>query len=134
MTEDQTHLSINFDDVPDEILPVPAGVYECEIYEVPTLEENRKKDGVNLVVKMKIVNEGDSNGRVLTDFIPVKSMQTKIKNLGSSAGITMGSSGLHLPDLLGKVVRCVVKNRTYKNDEGEVVETANVREYLFAKE
>jgi len=125
-------LNVNFDEVPDQILPVEPGIYEAEIVEVPMITETRKKTGHNLVVSMRITTDGPHHGRALRDSIFLNDIgNVKIKKLCSSAGVLLGSGGFETEELLGKIVRCQVLNRTFTDSEtGETRQIADVRDYL----
>jgi len=129
-------INVNFNEVPDEIMPVDPGIYEAEITEVPIIVETQKKTGHNLRVNMKITTENSPmNGRTVRDSIFMNRIgNTKIKNLCNSAGIPVGEDGLDTEDLLGKIVTIEVGHRTFTTDGGEERNFAEVRKYIIINE
>lgn len=124
------HINVNFDDVPDEILPVEPGTYEALIKEI-SLEPTKDGKGTKLVVQMEIVTEGPQQGRRLIDNISTKAT-TRIKRLAKSAGLEVGAGGLDTEELLEKVVHTVVGNRNYQDPTtGETKTATDVKDYLF---
>lgn len=128
-----SHLNINFDEVSDKNLPLPAGEYvllvnECVL--APTKDGTSEK----LVVEMTVDDEKNPNhGRKVFDHISIK-MKTNIKRLWKSAGLNPGAGGIDVTDIVGKHVRALVKLRTYKDPQsGETKESASIGEYLFAE-
>ncbi len=122
----------NYDEVPDEILPVPAGIYTCVITKVPEIEPT--KDGLKekIVVELKIEQpeNPDVHGRLLWDHIGLAA-QTRLKRVFLSAGVKIGPEGLNTEDLLDQVVKVNVKARTYKDDSGNVKETSGIDDYII---
>lgn len=125
-------LNVNFENVPDEVLPIPAGIYTCTILTTPEIQPTVNGNGQKLVVDLQINDdESDQNGRRLTDNISLKN-QTRIKRLAKSAGLSPGADGLDLEELEGAVVTVKVTNRTYTDkSSGELKESYNVSDYLF---
>lgn len=124
-------LNINFEEVPNEILPVPAGIYQLLILTAPTIEPTVKGIGQKIVVDMQIADEGENLGRRISDHISVK-MTTKIKRLALSAGIPVGAEGLDLTMLEGQTVTAKVVTRTYVDPvSGETKETSSVADYII---
>jgi len=123
-------IDINFDDVPDQIVPIAPGVYDFRI-DSATEEEAKSGKGMKLVLEMTCVSEGPEEGRKLYDHISFK-MKTQLKRLMKSAGLKPGSDGLDIGELEGKIVNVKVKSRTYTDDSsGETRETSAVGDYLF---
>lgn len=122
----------NYQEVPDEILPVPAGEYTCVITKIPEIEPT--KDGLKekVVVEMKVQcpENPEIDGRLLWDHIGLAA-QTRLKRVFLSAGLTIGASGLDTADLLDQVVRVRVKARTYRDEGGNTKETSGVDDYLI---
>jgi len=125
-------LKVNFDEVPNEYLPVPAGAYLLEVKSAPTVEPTKDGKSTKLVVLFSIVENENSqlNGRNLQDHISTK-MLTQIKRLFLAAGITPGSDGIDTEDLAGKRVRATIVSRTYRDpDSGEERDTSRISEYI----
>lgn len=124
-------LNINFDDVPDKNMPLPAGEYVF-LVNAATLEPTKDGSSQKIVVEMTVDDEQNpNNGRKVFDHISVK-MTTNIKRLFKSAGLKPGAGGVDVSDLVGKHVRALVKLRAYKDpSSGETRETASVDSYLF---
>jgi hypothetical protein len=123
-------LNINFEDVPDEILPITPGTHVFEVTEVPVIEPT--KDGLSqkLVVKMKIV-DGPDAGRAITDYISVK-MQTRMKRFFLALGLQVGAEGIDTNDALGRTGKLVSKTEAYTNPQtGETRESAKVVDYIL---
>jgi hypothetical protein len=59
-----TRLGINFNDVPDQILPLPDSLYHFEITEVPTIAPTKKGNGTNFNFIGR-VSEGEGIGRTV---------------------------------------------------------------------
>ena len=127
-------LNIGFDDVPDQIIPVAPGVYDCEVMEPPAIEPTNDQKGQKLVVQFRITSEGPEEGRQLFDHISLK-MKTKLKRLAKSAGLNPADFDEDTDLLHGQTVRLIVNNRTYKDPEtGEMKETSNIKDYLIGDE
>lgn len=127
-----SHIDINFEDVPDKVLPLPAGEYVCLVKNA-TLEPTKDGGGQKVVVEMEVDEASNpSHGRKLFDHISTK-MTTNLKRCWKSAGLNPGKTGINVDDIIGKHVRILVKPRTYKDPtSGETRETASVDSYLFA--
>ncbi len=124
------HIQVNFDDVPDRMEPLAAGVYVMVVKEA-NIEPTKDGKGEKVVVQMA-VNDGPNEGRMVFDHLSLK-LPIGLKALMKSAGLKVGPSGVNTEDLIGKIVRVRVKARTYKDPEsGEVKETSSVAEYLVA--
>lgn len=126
----------NFADVPDKVKPVPAGEYLflIEKADIEEIDKGKLAGKQALVVQLKIDDpESESNGRVVFDRMTIDTElgDVVMKQLQKAAGLVPGPDGLDTDDLVGKHVRGLVKNRTYKNDAGETVEAANVKQYLI---
>lgn len=127
-------LKVNFDDVPDEFLPVPAGVYLLEVKTAPKVEPTKDGKSTKLVAEFAIVENENAqlNGRTLQDHISTK-MLTKIKRLFLAAGIVPGAEGIDTEELAGKRVRATVVIRTYRDpDSQEERETSRIDDYIVA--
>lgn len=126
-------IEVNFEDVPDEIQPVEAGVYTCLIDEVPEVKPTKDGAGEKIVVTMKIDNdESPMNGRRLFDHISMK-YPTRFKRLCKSAGLNPGAEGVDTSDLLGKHVEVQVTSGSYTDpDTGQTKPTSNIKDYVFA--
>lgn len=132
-------IAVNFDSVPDQILPIDPGIYPLEVISVE--EESvasKKKPGEmynQVVVKLQVRDDGNKNdGRTVYDRIGIDNDwgRVALKRLVKSCGLTPGPDGLELNDLVGKLCRARIANRTYKDDStGETKEASNIKEYLF---
>lgn len=125
------HIATNFDSVPDKVLPVDPGMYTCTVEECNLEDVKPPKVGQKLVVILKIADSESPNfGRTVYDHISTK-MTTNIKRLWKSAGLKPSASGIDTEEILGKTVKCRIKNRAYKNESGEMQESSAVQEYMF---
>lgn len=126
-----SHIQINFDEVPDQVQPVAAGEY-IVVIENAEVQDTKKGDGQKVVVEMKISDENNPMfGRKLFDHIGLKN-PISLKRLCKSAGVSVGSGGLNVEDLVGKTAEVRVKIRTYKDPEsGETKETPSIADYLI---
>ena len=125
-------LKTNFDEVPDEFLPVPAGVYLLEVKSAPKVEPTKDGKSQKVVAEFAIVeNENPQlNGRTLQDHISVK-MLTHIKRLFLAAGIKPGADGIDTEELSGKRVKALVAIETYRDkDTQEEREASRIRDYI----
>ena len=121
----------NYQAFPDEVLPVPAGIYTCRSTKIPVIEPT--KDGLKEKVVIELKVDGPENpgahDRLLWDHIGLAA-QTRLKRVFLSAKLPIGSDGLNTDDLLDAVVKVRVKARSYKDDGGNVKETSGVDDYL----
>jgi len=126
-------LDVDFNDVPDSIPPIAPGEYEVEVVGVPEWKDDKKLTGKNLVVVLRIVDEGQFKGRMLTDYISNKidSWKVRVKRLILAAGFKPGM-GFDLTELAGRKVRVTVTARTYKDDSGQEQQSANLKDYIIA--
>jgi len=123
------NIPINMDEVPDEYLSLPAGIYPLEIFEVPTLEPTRDGKGEKVVVRMRVNDETNpEHGRQITDHISLKST-TRLKRLCLSAGVNVGVDGFDTEALMGKTVSARVKTRTYQDEDDETQTTSGIKDY-----
>lgn len=125
-------ININFDNVPDEILPIPAGIYTARVVGIPQIQPTKDGNGQKVVVEVEIT-EGDYAGRRVTDHISLK-MTTRLKRLALSCGVTVGAGGLNLHDLADQFCQIQITTRPYTDrDTGEQKESYNIKDYLFAQ-
>lgn len=125
----------NFDDVPDQFEPVPAGIYALKIDEVSDPEPTKDGSGEKIVVTMSVEDEGNTeiHGRKIFDHIGISKNLTRIKRLAMSAGLNPSADGLDTNDLIGRVAKAKVKVRTY-TDDGEQKESSSISDYLVGAE
>lgn len=124
------HIATNFDEVPDQILPVDPGVYTL-LVETAELKPTKDQKGTKIEVVMKVNDEGNPNfGRTVYDHISTK-MNVKIKRLWKSCGVVPGAAGVNTEDIIGKVCKGRIANRPYKDDSGTVRETSSIQDYLI---
>lgn len=124
-------VEMNFDDTPDKMLPVEAGVRLFKITDF-TEEENDLGEKIR-IVELEVL-EGDDAGRKAWDRFnfKYKPAMVKFKQLVKSAGLPAVGQGIDSSMLIGQTVRAVVKPRTYKDKTtNETKETTQVAEYLF---
>jgi hypothetical protein len=124
-------LPINFDEVPDVVKPIPSGIYDWQISRPQNgfIQENKDKNGYNLVLDCKIVGPpgtpDDVMGREKTRWISVK-MQTEIKRLCLSAGVPVqGQKQLPVELLNGKIFKASMRANTYKDKQNVVRESTD---------
>jgi hypothetical protein len=130
-----SHIDIDFNDVPEVIPPIEPGIYDLEVMETPEVMPTNDGKGMKLVVKMKVVEEGPHKDRQVSDHISVDKMRTKIKRLCLSAGLNPGADGLQTEELVGRILKAKLKNRTYVDrDSGEERETASIADYIIPQD
>jgi hypothetical protein len=127
-------IDCNFNDVPDEILPLEPGTYEMELGEGIDIKPSASGNGNNLIVPMTVVNHATHNGRKHTHYIFLNDMgKTNLKRMAKSAGVTPGASGLDTSELVGKVVRVVIVNTPYVDkDTQETKQSAKIKDFIIA--
>ena len=111
-----TRLDIDFNDVPDEILPIPAGLYLLDVIGTPSIQDVQSKPGnKKIVVEFAVVEGPDGDlefqNRRVFDNISTK-VTTRIKRLALSAGVDI-SGGLELEDLTGTRLTAKLKENSY---------------------
>lgn len=132
-------ISINFEEVPDKILPLREGE---RILEVMAPGEKGfvqlTKDGTKTmaVVTLAVVDDVDPNekGRQVTDYIVTGNQfgLVRLKQLALSAGVRPGAEGLDLASLVGRRVKAIIGTRTYKDDTGTEQQSSSVKSYIPA--
>jgi hypothetical protein len=136
-----TLLDFDYDATPDRVPPIPAGVYEARIIDVPVLAEEQGKDGreVNtFTVKSQILPQYDeaANNRIIThkiwiDADPLSAGRVMVKHLCTSSGYIPAKGQLDPEALNQRVVRLLITQRAGQNKEtGESELYSNVRDYL----
>jgi hypothetical protein len=123
-------IEANFEQVPDQILPIDNGTYEASIISA-TIEHVQGDDTKKkLVVEHEIVGPTGSPmiGRKTTNHISLK-MLTTIKRLALSAGVVVGPQGLDTDELVGKICSITVQRENYKDKNGEMKEAARIKDY-----
>ena len=122
---------VNYNDVPDKVLPIPPGTYKCIIENEPefTKTKDGTKDKVVVVMKIDCPETPLAHGKLLWDHIVMDS-QTRIKRVFMAAGLTIGPRGLDLADLIGATLEVRVKPDVWKHDDGEVEDVARIADYL----
>lgn len=133
-------IDINFDEVPDEFIPLPVGIYHLEISEVPQVEPTKGGDGMKLVVRTKVVEQISPEasvefaGRDQVAHMSLKG-QIQIKRLALSAGIEVGAKGFDTEDLAGKVVTAQLVQTVVKDQQtGADRIFTNISDFLFKDE
>jgi hypothetical protein len=127
------HLQINFDEVPDKMLPVGAGIYLCTVVSAE-LGPTKDGKGEKITVVLKIDDESSQmHGRQIWDHIGLKGLPIGLKQLARSCGVDL-SKGLDTEELVGKTCKCRVTAGTYKDPStGEIKDSTRVAEYLWDK-
>ncbi len=127
-------LDINFEEVPDVILPITPGKYVLEIAKVHTLEPAASGNGQNLIVDFRVDDDGEFKGRAQRDYIFLNEFGlVKAKKLIKGCGLTVSSSGLDTEEMLGRKVNALLVASTFKDKEtGETVSNTKVSKYLEA--
>jgi hypothetical protein len=131
-------ISVNFNEVPDKILPLREGERMLEIQ--PPDEKKGfiqlTKDGTKTmaVITLAVVDDVDPNekGRQVTDYIVTGNQfgLVRLKQLALSAGVRPGAEGLDLTQLIGKRVKAMITTRTYKDDSGVEQQSSSVKSYI----
>lgn len=132
-----SQIKINFNDVPDEMLPVESGEYTVAINEMPTLRTNDKGENSWSVV-YTITSDGPMKGRKIYDQFGTKWLQDtssivaiRMKRLIIAAGLKIADDGFDLADLVGKELRIIVSHRVGKDAQtGEQKTFAQVKDYV----
>ncbi len=125
-------LNVNFDEVPDEFLPIEPGKYVLEIRNTPKEEPTKDGKSTKIVVEFVVVDSPKYENRTVQDHISVK-MLTRIKRLCMSAGLKPGPEGIQTEELLGRRVTATIGTRTYKDESGEDRETARIIDYVVGE-
>lgn len=126
-------LGINFDNVPDEIEPIPDGIYVMTVTDVPEIEPAASGKGDNVVVSLAVEDEGEFKGRTVRDWIFIGNEIGKIrlKQFARACGIPIGPEGLQTEDLAGATCKVRIKASTYKDKTtGETKQSSRVAEYI----
>lgn len=111
MTSEGIDLDFGGADAITGFVPVPTGIYLCEITEA-TIEETSKKDGNHNVVTVSRVAEGPLKGRSLGKdwrFIPNRDTQTPDKFVQTAGFFKGWLEGLYDRELPDKGFRLNVK-------------------------
>lgn len=127
-------VDVNFEDVPDEVLPVGAGIYEATCEEVPTLQAPKENpERGNMVVAVHTISEGEFKGRKLTtyDCLWMDLGKISFKRLCLACGLTPGADGVDLADLVGKAHKIQVTERTYKDESDVERATSDIKDYVI---
>ena len=132
------HIDVNFDDVPDEVKPLAAGIYTFRV--ISAVIEPTKKDETKekVVLGLEVDMEGSEyHGRKHFEHIGFSSDRgrTTLKQIMMAAGVPTGPNGLDVDDLIGQTLQARIKARTYKDpDTGEIREAAGVAGWLWREE
>lgn len=130
-------LGVNFDTVPDKILPIGSGTYTMEVLSSQIEPNKAKKDGGesakgagdNLVTELKVISEGEYLDRRITSYSSTK-MHTNIKRLALSCQVDL-SKGLNTDDLIGKNCRVVIEQGTYTPPGGTPRPNSQIKDFLI---
>jgi len=125
----------NFDEIADEIKPIPAGQYTLNIIkaEIEPTKNDPNKDKLVLVLE---VDSGPQQGRKCYEHIGISNDYglTTVKQICKAAGLHPGADGIDTTDLVGLSLKARVKNGTYKAADGEVRENSSIAQYLWKDE
>ena len=139
-------IKVNTNELPSQVPVVPAGVYEVEIRDLPTIEHNPEKTIYRLGMSFTITADGEGNpsdqeGQKLFDrpvFLSDGSRgaelgRVQFNNLLEATGLERSEEGYDRQDFLGLRCKVSVVNRTYQDKQtGEMKEAANIKEYMKA--
>lgn len=129
-------IQANFDEVPDKIPQIDPGVYTVQITK-STVDRNKKDDGDNLVLELKIDDSASPNhNRTLKVYCSLKPPYGLIglKKIAKSCGIVVGKEGVDTDDFLNKHAKVKVGPRVYNDAEtGEAKEASEVKEWLVVQ-
>lgn len=110
-------ITVNLEEVPFEMPPIPTGDYDLTTEEEPTYEENKQKTGYNIVITWKIKNHDDPmlNGMSIKDWVAVGTQMGRIrlKNILRAAGLNPDAAEISTNDLHGITVRATIKEEPY---------------------
>jgi hypothetical protein len=126
-------IPLDLGSTPDEVKRVPPGIYDFEILSA-TVESNRAGDGQVLNVQGQIVNNEEYETMRLGERIACKGQfgPVKQRRLVKCCGIEP-SKDTEADDLVGNVVRVVVKDRSWEDEvSGETRVTPTIAEYLVS--
>lgn len=134
-------LAVNFDEVPDTVPPLNPGIKRLRNLSA-SVEPTKDGTGKNLKVVHEVIGDLGPSGvvptsdskRQITNYLYISNdprSLSRIKNLFQSSGVTTGSSGGVISDLVGKECTAVIENKPYTNKTtGRTRETSNIAEYL----
>ena len=128
-------IKANFDEIADEVFPIPPGVYTFNILEASVEETKKDPTKDKVVLKMEVVG-GEHEGRQQYEHIGISSDRglVTLKQIILACGLTPGLD-LDTSDLVGQTLQARIKARTYTDAEsGEVRETSSVAGYLWKDE
>lgn len=128
-------LNLNFDEIPDRQEPIGTGIRNLRVDGVPELKPNKNGDGTNLVVQLRVDEEGNSDhDRQMTLYLSTKA-PIRIKKFVRACGIEAKGTGLDLAELAGRSCKAAVTPRTYTdNDTKETVETSQIKDFIIPGE
>lgn len=124
---------------PDKPIQIPAGIYKWRILEVDDKAPKPKADGtataqgVNIVIKMEIIDNAEQEHRQVTYYVFIASdskredRYTPIKRVFLSAGIEISKNGMDTKQLIGRVITASVVASVYVDPQTKVArETTNI--------
>ncbi len=129
-------INANFDDIADEVKPIPAGIYTFEIISAD-IEPTKKDPNKEKVVLKLQVTDGEQQGRQQFEHIGVSNDRglTTLKQVAMASGLAVGAAGLDTTDLVGRTLQARIKARTYQDPEsGETKEASGISAYLWRQE
>lgn len=116
---------------------ISPGDYNLLVTDV-AVEENKKKNGFNLVLNLKVLSAGGTGnedipdkGRTIRNWTPV-SQVTAIKRIFISAGQghLIDGSDLDPANLKDKILRATVKQHAYTEDNQQKM-GANIKDFIL---
>lgn len=117
----------DFENAPDEVLPIGAGRIELLINEPPEHKMSRKGNPM-VVMQMRVATEGPDKGRGIRDYIVNPGDQSspgmiKLKRIAMSAGVSWTPEGFDTDELIGKTVVADIINaqEAQTDQEGNVI-------------
>lgn len=130
-------IKVNFDETPDEILPLTSGVYTFVVKDCKQefVEGKNGKEGADVVTAVLQVDDEASpnHGRqhwerfyLNNQFGPVM-----LKKFAKSAGVSVGKDGVDCEDFIGKHVKARMQEGTYKDANGDTKPNCKLKEWLF---
>jgi len=124
-------VNVNLVAAPDQVIPVSPGEHDLMILGIPIVKPTNDKLSTKLVVDFVVTGDDDPDkDRRVFDHISLK-MDTRLKHLCQSAGVTFDETGFDAEDLEDKIVKVIIQSRTYEDqDTGEMKETARIKDYI----
>ena len=126
-------LDFNFNEVPDEIKPIPPGEYNLEVSEPPEISPAKSGKGNNMIVQFAVA-DGEFARRTMRHyfFLGNEIGLVNTKRFLKAAGITPGAEGISTEELAGRIVKAKIGERVYQDqDTGEDRTTSEIKAFMF---